>query len=96
MSKIILILLIALSLSFVAFAQDFEVNRMPGEPYNLSGMNSAVFDRPFFQMEGWKYSDVSFSLTASQSAFLNAEEDKAFPEGYVPKKHAYVGSSVPG
>jgi hypothetical protein len=85
--------IISLALIGLAGAVDYfvKIDNVRIAPFNLSGTDSSVFERPFFTTEYRGVDDMGTYLTPSQMEFISDKGD-GIPMGNVSPKRAFVGS----
>ena len=81
--KLLISIMVIMAALCVAYGQDFV--KVDGA-IQLSGMNMSTFDGPMFLTDGWAFDTTSYSMTASQSAFLKDNAADGRPIGNVTKK----------
>lgn len=81
--KLLLTIMVIMAAFGIAYGQDFV--KVDGA-IQLSGIDMSVFEGAMFMSDGWAFDTTSYSLTASQSAFLKDNAADGKPIGNVTKK----------
>lgn len=81
--KLLIAIMVIMGIFGIAYGQDFV--KVDGA-IQLSGINVSVFEGQMFLADGWAFDTTSYSMTASQAAFLKDDASDGKPVGNVTKK----------